>query len=106
MTRLSAIFATGMVAAQRKNFALCMEFLERLAGVGGEEKRPRIRQRLLAQPCVAEFKSRWNLPIYFQLRCGPESMHDVFTVLHLAHIFYRSHCFPLDDLDVSRQVFS
>ena len=80
MTRLSAIFATGMVAAQRKNFALCMEFLERLAGVGGEEKRPRIRQRLLAQPCVAEFKSRWNLPIYFQLRWARVTVHAVFTL--------------------------
>lgn len=74
MTRLSAIFATGMVAAQRKNYALCMAFLERLAGVGGEEKRPRIRVRLLAQPSVAEFKSRWNLPIYFQLRWAGEDL--------------------------------
>lgn len=68
MTRLSSIFATGMVAAQHANFVLCMGFLEGLAGIGGDEKRPRIRQRLLAQPSVAEFKARWNLPIYFQLR--------------------------------------
>ncbi|CAM9593693.1 unnamed protein product [Ectocarpus fasciculatus] len=68
MTRLSSIFATGMVAAQHSNFVLCMEFLEGLAAIAGGEKRPRIRQRLLGQPSVAEFKARWNLPIYFQLR--------------------------------------
>lgn len=68
MTRLSTIFATGMVAAQRTNYALCMEFLEGLAAVAGEEKRLQIRQRLLAQASVVEFKARWNLPIYFQLR--------------------------------------
>lgn len=69
MTRLSSIFATGMVTTQRTNYILCMEFLEGLAGVGGDRKRPRIRQRLLAQASVVEFKARWNLPIYFQLRC-------------------------------------
>lgn len=68
MTQLSSIFATGMVAAQHANFVLCMGFLEGLSGVGGNEKRPRIRQRLLSQPSVSEFKARWNLPIYFQLR--------------------------------------
>ena len=68
MNRLSSIFATGMVAAQHANFVLCMGFLEGLAGIGGDEKRPRIRQRLLSQPSVSEFKARWNLPIYFQLR--------------------------------------
>lgn len=68
MTRLSSIFATGMVEAQHTNFVLCMGFLESLASVGGDEKRPRIRQRLLSQPSVSEFKARWNLPIYFQLR--------------------------------------
>lgn len=70
MTRLSSIFATGMVAAQHSNFVLCMEFLEGLAAIAGVEKRPRIRHRLLGQPSVAEFKARWNLPIYFQLRQG------------------------------------
>ncbi|CAM9379054.1 unnamed protein product, partial [Ectocarpus sp. 13 AM-2016] len=70
MTRLSSIFATGMVAAQHSNFVLCMEFLEGLAAIAGGEKRPRIRHRLLGQPSVAEFKARWNLPIYFQLRRG------------------------------------
>ncbi|CAN0515112.1 unnamed protein product, partial [Ectocarpus sp. 8 AP-2014] len=70
MTRLSSIFATGMVAAQHSNFVLCMEFLEGLAAIAGGEKRPRIRHRLLGQPSVAEFKARWNLPIYFQLRQG------------------------------------
>lgn len=70
MTRLSSIFATGMVAAQHSNFVLCMEFLEGLAAIAGFEKRPRIRHRLLGQPSVAEFKARWNLPIYFQLRQG------------------------------------
>ncbi|CAM9502390.1 unnamed protein product [Ectocarpus sp. 8 AP-2014] len=68
MTRLSSIFATGMVAAQHSNFVLCMEFLEGLAAIAGDQKRPRIRHRLLGQPSVAEFKARWNLPIYFQLR--------------------------------------
>ncbi|CAN0375511.1 unnamed protein product [Ascophyllum nodosum] len=68
MTRLSGVFATGMVSAQHTNYLLCMEFLEGLAGVGGEEKRPRIRARLLAHASVQEFKARWNLPIYFQLR--------------------------------------
>ncbi|CAN0252489.1 unnamed protein product, partial [Hapterophycus canaliculatus] len=68
MTRLSSIFATGMVANQHTNYLLCMDFLEGLAAVGGDAKRSRIRQRLLGQPSVAEFKARWNLPIYFQLR--------------------------------------
>lgn len=68
MTRLSSIFATGMVASQHTNYLLCMVFLEGLAAVGGDAKRSRIRQRLLGQPSVAEFKARWNLPIYFQLR--------------------------------------
>ncbi|CAN0116944.1 unnamed protein product [Scytosiphon promiscuus] len=68
MTRLSSIFATGMVASQHANYLLCMGFLEGLAAVGGDAKRSRIRQRLLGQPSVAEFKARWNLPIYFQLR--------------------------------------
>lgn len=68
MTRLSSVFATGMVAVQHANFVLCMEFLEDLAAIAGEEKRPRIRQRLMGQASVAEFKARWNLPIYFQLR--------------------------------------
>lgn len=70
MTRLSSIFATGMVSVQRTNYTLCMGFLEGLSAVCGEEKRPHVRRRLLAQDTVAEFKARWNLPIYFQLRWG------------------------------------
>lgn len=68
MKRLSSIFATGMVAAQHTNYTLCMEFLEGLAGVCGEGKRAQVRRRLLGQDSVLEFKARWNLPIYFQLR--------------------------------------
>lgn len=68
MTKLSSIFATGMVTVQRTNYELCMEFLEGLSGVCGEDKRLHLRRRLLAQETVVEFKARWNLPIYFQLR--------------------------------------
>lgn len=68
MTRLSSIFATGMMATQRTNYMLCMEFLEGLSRVCGEGKWTQVRRRLLAHPSVVEFKARWNLPIYFQLR--------------------------------------
>lgn len=80
MTRLTGIFATGLVSAQHTNYVLCMEFLERLSGIGGEEKRPRIRQRLLRQDSVVEFKARWNLPIYFQLRQALFSSITVFSL--------------------------
>ncbi|CAM9236441.1 unnamed protein product [Ectocarpus sp. 6 AP-2014] len=74
MTRLSSIFATGMVAAQHLNFVLCMEFLEGLAAIAGGEKRPRIRHRPVSGGGVSSTlearESTWNLPIYFQLRQG------------------------------------
>jgi len=69
-TKLGAIFAAGLADSFHTNYTLSIQFLEDLSGICGEAHRGSIRKRLQHSAPVKEFLSKWNLPIYFQLRFG------------------------------------
>ncbi|KAG5189855.1 oligomeric golgi complex component, COG2-domain-containing protein [Tribonema minus] len=70
VARLPSIFATGLADVFHRNYALSQALPRRLAEAcsGGGREGGSAQQRLEAHPASADFRARWNLPVYFQLR--------------------------------------
>lgn len=64
------MFSLGFADVIHRNYTSMVAFIHSLEGLCGEDVREQVRARLYTHESTQDLWKKWNLPVYFQLRCS------------------------------------